>query len=213
MKKRSITFLLGILIFVGTMALSGCAKKEEFNLMDLPQAFTLLGSSRAQVNEVLGVETENFTAYEKIGPAVMYSENLYQTENGQPVYTLLLNYKMEGEDAELDTIMYNFSYDKGATKEDVWEWIVAQKAALEKHFGKPSDFQSNAIPATLTEDEAKAVDSFCEWWHVETKTADRQDYQFSYLYKIRMLEDAISVILETNECYTEETKLHFIWGE
>lgn len=197
MKKRNV-FWQGILLLTGLLLLSGCAKKEEFNLMDLPQALTLLGSTRAQVNEVLGMETEKFTAYELIGPAVMYSENLYQTENGQPVYTLLLNYKMEGEDAELDTIMYNFSYDKGATKEDVWEWIVAQKAALEKHFGKPSDFQNmdNFIPDTPPKEDV----SFSEWWHVET---DKQNYQFSYRYTIRMMENAISVILETNESYWE----------
>lgn len=203
MRKLLCKLLVMSMLVISMLSASGCSKgSSNFILLDIPQAMELVDCTRADVYEQLGNEMKNFepSSTEGIGDCYMYAKDVYSTAGGIEVDILGMDFQWEGDESPLVAVRYILPYANMEEKQQIIDWIVEQKDALEDKWGKEADYQD--VPGDLTAEGAKNQNEFSYGWSFTDMPGDKENYVYTYMYKIGISEENITVTLCSNESYS-----------
>lgn len=116
---------------------------------------------------------------------------------------LSIMYKTEDQDAELSAIQYIFKYKDIDEAQVVWDWIYTQRIAFQNKYGREADFCDGLdFSEHISSSELLDQNNFWkECWTFPVENSDFKNHSISYCFTIRLQEDAIVVVLDTNESY------------
>ena len=203
MKKLLCKLLVLSMLAISMFSAAGCGKTSSKSiLLDFTQAVELIDCTRADVYEELGNERKNFEPHstEGIGDCYMYAKDVYNTAEGIDIDILSMDFLMTGDDSPLVAISYILPYANMEEKQQILDWIVEQRAALEEKWGREADYQD--LPGELIAEGAKNQTEFTYGWSVTDMPDDKENYVYTYMYGIGIAEENITVTLCSNEAYS-----------